>query len=218
MEAFLTLFGVVALAFASTNLDNLLLLVGWQMARAVSPLTLFAGYALGMFGVLLTAVLIGLVGYLFPVEYLGYLGVIPVLLGIRLLAQSFRNEGAAQGSDQAAVPAATGIITLASTQLSNGVDTVLVFAPLLADSSLIFDAEIAGLFLLLVVAWFALARLLAANALKLPALERLGRWLAPIVMIGVGLYILGNTATDMGCTPEAGTMQRSMRKKHEDLR
>jgi cadmium resistance protein CadD (predicted permease) len=75
---------------------------------------------------------------------------------------------------------------------------VLVFAPLLADSRLVFDAEIAVLFLLLVVAWFGLARLLGAHASRLPMLERLGRWLAPLVMIGVGLYILSNTATDMG--------------------
>ncbi len=198
MDAFFTLFWVVALAFASTNLDNLLLLVGWQLAKTGSTLQLFAGYALGMLGVLLLAVLLGLVGYLFPIEYLGYLGVIPMLLGIRLLLANFRGvEPVDSPPPQSALDAGTGVAALASTQLSNGVDTVLVFAPLLADSQLIFDAEIAGLFLLLVVAWFGLARFLGEHALKLPVLERLGRWLAPLVMIGVGLYILGNTATDL---------------------
>ena len=93
---------------------------------------------------------------------------------------------------------AMGVLALASAQLSNGVDTILVFAPLIADSRLIFDVEIAGIFLLLALAWFGLARLLGARALRLRGVERLGRWLAPLVMIGVGVYILGNTATDMG--------------------
>jgi cadmium resistance protein CadD (predicted permease) len=202
LAAFLTLFGVVALAFASTNLDNLLLLIGWQLARPAAGAQLFTGYALGMLGVLILAVLVGLIGYLFPLEYLGYLGLVPILLGVRLLVENFRDHrGSGPGSAperQKAVPAVTGTVAIASTQLSNGIDTVLVFAPLLADSRLIFDAEIAGLFLLLALLWFGLARLLGRRALKLPAVERFGSWLAPLVMIGVGVYILGNTATDMG--------------------
>ena len=195
MDAFLGLFGVVALAFASTNLDNLLLLVGWQLARSSSAKQLFAGYALGMLGVLLISVLIGLVGYLFPIEYLGLLGIVPMLLGLRLLMQNARVEASAA---EQALPASAGVLAIASTQLSNGVDTVLVFAPLLADSQLIFDAEIAGLFLLLTLLWFGLARVLGKRAVKSPIVGHLGRWLAPLVMIGVGVYILGNTATDMG--------------------
>ncbi len=203
MDAFFTLFGVVALAFAATNLDNLLVLVGWQLAGSTPMRQLFAGYALGMLGVLVLAVLIGLVGFLFPIEYLGYLGAVPILLGIRLLLQKSAAEPAAPdqaagtGKNNDAVSAGAGVLTLASTQLSNGVDTVLVFAPLLADSRLIFDAEIAGLFVLLVVLWFGLARLLGTRASKLPVLARLGGWLAPLVMIGVGVYILVNTATDL---------------------
>lgn len=197
MEAFLTLFGVVALAFASTNMDNLLLLVGWQLSRSASTPQLFVGYALGMFGVLVIAILIGLVGYLFPLEYLGYLGVVPIVLGLRLLLGNLRGK-ASEAAAPEAVPVGAGVLALASVQLSNGVDTVLVFAPLLADSRLIFDAQIAALFVVLALFWFVLARVVGAHALNLPAVEKAGRWLAPLVMIGVGVYILGNTATDMG--------------------
>ncbi len=194
MEAFLALFGVVALAFASTNLDNLLLLVGWQLGGTLSSGRLFAAYALGMLGVLAIAVLVGLVGYLFPLGYLGYLGVIPILLGLRLMIGNLR-----RGVDvpPAAVATTGGVLAVASTQLSNGIDTVLVFSPLLADSQLIFDAEIAGLFIILFCLWFMLARVLSGHAGRLPLIQRISHWLAPLVMIGVGFYILGNTATDV---------------------
>lgn len=194
MEPFFNLSGMVALAFASTNMDNLLLLVSWLLAGAMPASRLFAGYGLGMLGVLAVSVLMGLAGYLFPIEYLGYLGVIPMLLGLRLL---IGNLSHAAPGDDALPSAAGGVFAVAATQLSNGVDTVLVFAPLLADSRLLFDAQIAVLFVILFCLWFLLARLLSLHASRLPAIERLGRWLAPVVMMGVGFYILSNTATDM---------------------
>jgi cadmium resistance protein CadD (predicted permease) len=193
LAAFLTLFGVVALAFASTNIDNLLLLIGWQLGSERGG-GLFAGYFLGMSGVLLIAVLIGLVGYLFPLSCLGYLGVIPVLLGLRLLIGSMRTGAVDEEPERVA---AGGTVAIAATQLSNGVDTVLVFAPLLADSSFLFDVEIAVLFLLLVILWFLLARVLSHRVGRLTVISRLGHWLAPLVMISVGLYILSDTVTDV---------------------
>lgn len=194
MEPFFNLSGVAALAFASTNMDNLLLLVSWLLAGAMPASRLFAGYALGMLGVLALSVLMGLAGYLFPIDYLGYLGVIPMLLGLRLLLGNLRR--AVPGAD--APPSAVGgVLAVAATQLSNGVDTVLVFAPLLADSRLLFDAQIAVLFVVLFCLWFLLARVFSLHASRLPAIERLGRWLAPVVMIGVGFYILSDTATDV---------------------
>jgi cadmium resistance protein CadD (predicted permease) len=99
--------------------------------------------------------------------------------------------------EQPETAAAGGTAAIAATQLSNGVDTVLVFAPLLADSSFLFDVEIAVLFLLLVMLWFLLARVLSHRVSRLTVISRLGHWLAPLVMIGVGLYILSDTATDM---------------------
>ena len=194
MEPFFNLSGVVALAFASTNMDNLLLLVSWLFAGAMPAGRLFAGYGLGMLGVLAVSVLMGLAGYLFPIEYLGYLGVIPMLLGLRLLIGNLSHAFPGTGAEPSAVG---GVLAVAATQLSNGVDTVLVFAPLLADSRLLFDAQIALLFVILFCLWFLLARVISLRARRLPAIERLGRWLAPVVMIGVGFYILSNTATDM---------------------
>ncbi len=190
MLPFLTLFGVVALAFASTNLDNLLLLVGWQLDGRLKVGQLFSGYMLGMLAILGISITIGLVGYLFPLEYLGFLGFIPIAVGLRLLLKppaADTGEAMALGSTSA----------VAATQLSNGVDTVLVFSPLLADSQFIFDVEIAVQFVLLSLLWFVLARLVGRRAGELAWMSRAGRWLTPLVMIAVGCYIFANTATDL---------------------
>ena len=190
------LLGLVALAFASTNLDNLLLLVSWQVGGGIGRTRLFAGYALGMTGVLILSVVLGLVGYLFPVEYLGYLGIVPIIVGLRLLVL--------RGAEQSEAPrlglAGLSAAGVAATQLSNGVDTVLVFAPLLADSLAEFDLAIVVLFLVMIVLWFLLAGLLSRHLARLTVVSSAERWIAPLVMIVVGVYILANTATDL--TPQ----------------
>jgi cadmium resistance protein CadD (predicted permease) len=194
-EPFIALLGLVAIAFASTNMDNLLVLVGLQVSGRLTRGQLFRGYTLGMFGILIVSLLLGLVGYLFPLEYLGYLGIIPILVGLKLLVGEWRRD---DGDGVEEVAAMSGsIFAVAATQLSNGVDTVLVFAPLLADSLLKFDMAITALFLVMILLWFGLAQLLSHHLGRLSLVDRLGRWLAPVVMIGVGLYILSNTSTDL---------------------
>lgn len=190
------LLGLVALAFASTNLDNLLLLVSWQVGGGIATSRLFGGYVLGMAGVLILAVVLGLVGYLFPVEYLGYLGIVPIIVGLRLLALRRGEVSEAPRVGIAGVSAAG----VAATQLSNGVDTVLVFAPLLADSLVEFDLAIVVLFVVMIVLWFLLAGLLSRHLARLTVVSAAERWIAPVVMIVVGVYILTNTATDL--TPQ----------------
>jgi len=45
--------------------------------------------------------------------------------------------------------------------------------------------------------WFGVARLLALHASRLKYVTLAGQWIAPVVMILVGIYILDNTATDL---------------------
>jgi cadmium resistance protein CadD (predicted permease) len=157
----------------------------------------FIGYFAGMSLVLMLSVAIGLVGYIFPTEYLGYLGAIPIALGIKMLADKWRRRnGETEAVLAPAIPgAAVGGIAL--TMLSNGVDSVLVFAPLLADSNANVDLAIAAAFLLMVCLWFRLAIYATTHASRVSTLQAAGEWIAPIVMIIVGWYILDNTITDI---------------------
>ncbi len=147
--------------------------------------------------VLMLSSVIGLVGYIFPTEYLGYLGAIPIVLGMKMLADKWRRRsGETEAVLAPAIPgAAAGGIVL--TMLSNGVDSVLVFAPLLADSNANVDLMIAIAFFLMVGLWFRLAIYATTHASRVSALQVAGEWIAPIVMIIVGLYILDNTITDI---------------------
>jgi cadmium resistance protein CadD (predicted permease) len=187
---------LVATSFAATNVDNLALLVGWLVTGRTHREQVFAGHLLGMLALLLLSFGFGLGAELFPVRYVGVLGVVPFLLGLNGLRNLVRAQGAAE-SPVASAGALSLPLSIASTQLANGVDTVLVFGPLLADSESGVDLVMIVGFVGMALVWYGLARLLERQATRLSGLERYGHWLAPIVLIGVGFYILDNTVTDV---------------------
>ncbi len=149
-----------------------------------------------MLAVLMLAGAFGLGANLVPVRYVGYLGLIPIGLGLQgLYALSRKSDemNPASGAESLRVSP----VSIAATQLANGVDTVLVAGPLLADSELGVDLIMIGGFVAMTFVWFGLARLLESHAARLTVLERYGHWVAPIVLILVGLYILADTSTDV---------------------
>ena len=190
-----TTFSLVATGFVATNLDNLVLVIGWILAARLSPRQIFAGYVFSMSAVLGIAMIFGIAGYFFPAQYMGYLGVIPVLLGVRMMADLWRQPDGRQsiGPDHTTLALPGMILTL----LSNSVDSVLVFAPFVADSNPEADILIAIAFMSMVFLWFGLALYASKHARRINALKKAGEWIAPLIMIIVGLYILDNTLTDV---------------------
>ena len=192
-----TTFSIAATAYAATNLDNLVLLVSWLLAAQLSARQIFTGYAIGMTLVLVVSMVIGLAGNLIPLNLLGYLGVIPITLGLKMLVELLRRRDRTTDTTSGIALQGTAIGAIALTMLSNSVDSILVFAPLLADSQQHIDIWIAVAFLLMVFLWFKLAMYATTHARQIDALRTVGEWVAPIVMVVVGLYILDNTATDI---------------------
>jgi len=192
-----TTLSLVATTYAATNLDNLVLLVGWLLAARLPVGKIFAGYFLGMSLILVASIVVGLAGNLFPVEYIRYLGAIPITLGLKMLFDLWRERGRDSDADSSPGMQRIAVSGIFLTQLSNGTDSVLAFAPLLADSRMNIDFIIAIAFMLMVLAWFALAQYATTHAKRVSALTSVAQWVAPIVMIVVGWYIFDNTATDM---------------------
>ena len=183
--------GITLAAFAATNLDNLALLIGWIASGSIATWRLLAAFISGMLTLLLIAAALNQLSDWMPIEYIGYLGVIPVILGLVTLAGLLR--GHHQGTGETLTASAFAVY---STQLANGMDTVLTFAPLMADSTDRVDLVILTVFVIAATLWFALAWLLGRQVARVNLVIRYGRWFAPVVMILVGVYILADTPTD----------------------
>lgn len=193
----LTALGLIAASFTATNFDNLALLVSWLLAKEHSARQVLIGHLLGMTALLVIAIAFGAGAEQLPLEYVGFLGVIPILMGVRGLYVVARRPSDEAGEGGRIERRSAGALAIAATQVANGVDSILVLGPLLADSERGADLVMITGFSAMVLIWFGLARLLEARAARLRILERYGEWLAPVVLIAVGLYILDNTATDL---------------------
>lgn len=189
----LTIIALVAGSYAATNVDNLTMLVSWMLAGKISPAGIASGYAIATVAVLVVSAILGLSSSVIPVELIGYLGVFPIGLGIYSLIGQIRG-----GSRQAdAEPGSGAALGIAATLTANSADSIIVFSPMLADSMQVIDLYIASAFVAVAAAWFWMAKVASRHAARLDAVTRLAGWIAPLIMIYVGIYILMNTATDV---------------------
>jgi cadmium resistance protein CadD (predicted permease) len=183
----LTIIALVAGSYAATNVDNLAILVSWMLAGKTSFAGIARGYAMATVAVLLISIILGWSSNVIPIGLIGYLGVFPIGLGIYTMIGQFRG-GNQQNCADVGNGAALGIAT---TLTANSADSIIIFSPMIADSQTIIDLYIVS------AAWFWMAKVASQRAAKLDAVTRVAGWIAPFIMIYVGIYILMNTATDV---------------------
>jgi len=190
----MTVLILIASSFVATNVDNMVLLVSWVTSRQISFRRMALGYAAAVTAVFLVSVFLEQVSGLIPVRYIGYLGLVPILLGLRIVL-SRRQQGGNDSTHNR--EAQLSIVAVATTLFSSSLDSIVVFSSLLADSDNAADATIILGYGLTAFAWLLLAGFLSRHAARLQTLTAASQWLAPLMMIVVGSYILLNTATDV---------------------
>ena len=187
---------VSAGAFIATNLDNLVLMVGLFGRYSDRRSEVMFGYLSGMLIIVAVTFYVGKLAGAAPVQYLGLLGIVPVLIGLAAIIRLFRNKGVVRDP---VVPGAgsTAVAATLLTQLGNSTDTIITYSVLFSDANDLADylvlATFAGMALLLA--------LLAYLALRHPWLSRpvelYGHYITPLILITVGMYVFSNTALDM---------------------
>lgn len=193
-----TLFGLTASTFVATNLDNLLLLVVLQGANPGARSAVLLGY-LGAAVALIIAAAAGLaLGAVLEPGLLGYLGLVPLLFGVRMLLAGWRQERHPETGIDTLAGRSTGSICTGTLMLmaGNSGDSLAVLLPLLAETAAAGQWFIAASYLSMATLWAGLARLLTSHRALAERIERRGEKVVPWIMIGVGLYILLDTPTD----------------------
>lgn len=192
--------GLVAQAvgmFAVTNVDDILLLAlffgqaGGDRARAGR---IVAGQYLGFSAILIASVVGALGATLLPESAIPYLGLIPLLLGLRAAWAAWRDHREGRNQDlRLARPAgaeAPGITQVAGVTLANGGDNIAVYVPVFAVAGPGGMAVYVTAFLIGVAVWCAAGWYFATRPVIARALSRWGHILMPVVLIGIGALIL----------------------------
>ena len=194
MVEILTVVGLSAASFVSTSLDNFTLLLGFYGDERYARGRVLFGYLASTAGMVLLAHAVAAAVETAPSHLLGYLGVIPLGLG---LIGVYRLLRPGPSSERPPRVEARGFLAVLAVMMANSGDTLAVFVSLFADT-----AEGLEVWVLLTAAGMAAAYALVARRLversaAADLLRRYTRVLLPFLLIGIGVHILSNTPTDV---------------------
>ncbi len=176
-------------AYISTNLDDLFLLI-FCYARAVRKREKFAiacGRYLALCVIFAASLAVASGLKILPQKYLGLLGIVPILLGIRARLLSRRDTGNHQPES---IGIGAGILTTAILSISNSADNIGVYVPLFVGYG-IGELVVWGVvFGVMTALWCFLGDLFAAFPWVRRGLERWRHIVVPAVLILLGVYVL----------------------------
>lgn len=198
MNSSIAIIPIAAGAYVATNLDNYLLLVSFLARYRNQTTNVVVGYFVCMMIFGFTGYWIGAAASVAPVEYLGFLGIVPISIGTYELVQLRRGSvTATAATDKSADGGQKAFMTTLISQLGNGADTIIIFGVLFADST-----PSADMLIILTLAAMAVTFVIVGiYTVRHPALSKwVGRYAhraMPFILIAVGVYVLANTASDL---------------------
>jgi cadmium resistance protein CadD (predicted permease) len=188
----LTLLPLLALAitlFASTNIDDLVVLIGFFAERRLRVRDIVVGQYAGLSVLFAASAAASLVSLVISKAHLGLLGILPILIGVRKLIE-LRSKGPEPGKSMHGGIAGVALITIA-----NGSDNLGIYIPSFVVHSGTEIAIIAVVFAAMTGLWCILAHWMVNHHSLGAPLRRYGHIVAPLVLIGLGILILYNAGS-----------------------
>ena len=181
--------GLGIVLFASTNVDDLLVLIAFFALPRCRARDVVIGQYLGIGALVVVSLVLSLISLVLSPAYVGLLGALPMLIGIQKLIELRR------GSNGEAVPApgrgAIGrIAAVAAATMANGGDNIGAYTPLFATWSAARIAVVVLVFIVMTALWLALAHWLVNHRTVGAPLRRYGHRAVPFVLIALGVFIL----------------------------
>ncbi|KAI0534504.1 cadmium resistance transporter-domain-containing protein [Xylaria digitata] len=192
--------GTAAITFALTNIDDAFVLVTFfaesAHSKSLTPLKITIGQYIG-FTIIILISLIGFgVSLVLPSEPIGFLGLLPILLGFwKLLELLLPSEE--QEPENLRVEGIKSILKVAFITLLNGGDDIGTYIPLFSQ---VKGAEIAiyvVVFYILLGVWCLVGYLIIKQRHILYAAQKYVGALIPFLYLGLGVYII----VESGCYP-----------------
>lgn len=184
---------VAAGMFAATNIDDIVVLTVLFLASTRGgprPWQIVLGQYLGFSTLVAISVVAALGLTVVPDQWVGFLGVIPLAIGVIGLFRGLRKSKDDDDDEAESGLKAVGLLGVAGITIANGADNISLYTPVFRTFSPTDTAITIVVFLVLVAAWCALGRAIGTNRRVTEALERIEHWLVPVVFIGLGLFIL----------------------------
>ena len=178
--------------FVVTNIDDMVVLAlffGRARGNRSATVRVVVGQYLGFVAILAASVIGALGAQLLPESAIAYLGLLPLLLGLRAAWSAFRQH--CDGNDDAANDyVGIGVMTVATVTFADGGDNISVYVPVFAIAGISGMVAYVVVFLIGVAVWCALAWFVATRPGVANVLSRWNHVIMPVVLIAIGPVIL----------------------------
>jgi cadmium resistance protein CadD (predicted permease) len=190
----LALAGLVAFSYASTNLDNFLVLSAYSAKPGYRPLYGRLAFVSVCLTVIVASLALARVADALIADKLRYLGIIPLALGLyQLWKLVFQRTAPDSEHDEDKGPpllAWSFYFSFALALLANSSDSVIVLTPIFADLRVAFIVICAVAAVVVAVMLSSVAGFIGTHPLLRAQVEKIGEWALPFLLIGIGLMIL----------------------------
>ena len=173
--------------FASTDVDDLLVLIAFYSDPKISRVHIVIGQVFGIIFLVGVSLAGALVALALSASYVGLLGFIPLALGTRKLVEL------CWGAKEAESPSSSrsgDIFSVMAVTIANGGDNIGVYVPLFATQTPWAMGVTIAVFIAMAFVWCSAARALVAHRTFRGPVERYGRASLPFVLIFLGARIL----------------------------
>jgi cadmium resistance protein CadD (predicted permease) len=178
--------------FASTNIDDIFVLIAFLADRQFRLHQIVIGQYIGIAALFIFSVMGSLISLVLPPDIVGLMGFLPILIGLMRLVALVRGSS---GADDPPVHQPTAILAVAAVTIANGGDNIAVYTPAFATQSATHLAEIAVAFVVLTAIWLLFANWLVNHPQLGRPIRRYGERLVPFVLIGLGVMVLSNAGS-----------------------
>ena len=183
------------LAFISTNIDDVFLLMLFFGNRRFKDHEIVIGQFLGITTLIAASIALSFIGLIVDKAYIGLLGFIPIYLGVKALMRLRSKQDEKETSAVEPTNGRSNILTVSGVTIANGGDNIGIYVPLF--TTLVWTQKIAmtSIFLIMTGIWCLLAKYLTRHPLVATAIDKYGHVVTPFVLILLGLYILYESNT-----------------------
>ena len=161
------------------------MLAGFFSNKGVKTGDVIIGQYLGMTALVAAALAFSLMVLAIPERYIGFLGIVPILVGVKQLRTTWPERPAPPDSKIGAATLSVALVTIA-----NGGDNVAVYVPLFTGRGLAETLSICATFAAMLAAWCFAARWLLTHPRMARTVGDWGHRVMPFMLMALGVSIL----------------------------
>jgi cadmium resistance protein CadD (predicted permease) len=185
MTEFSTLLGIGTSAFLASNIDDTFMLILLFSTPNLFAHNVTIGQFLGIMLLVIVSAAAALLTLAVPLFVIGLMGFIPIGLGIKRLIERKQTNKQNKRLEH------LSFLSVAGITVANGGDDIGVFTPLFANYNSNTEVTILViLFMFLTGVWCLLTYYFIKHPLIASRISHVSQILGPIVLIGLGVYIL----------------------------